>query len=148
MESAEDQPLGYLVYRLMSALKPHAAAELEPLGLRLPEVVCLKILAAQPGLSSAELARNNRVSAQAANQVLKSLEDRGAVTRPAPMIPGRPAPARLTPDGAALLERAEAAIAVADEAVLGGLTADEQRQLRRLLHLAGSHALDESRWTG
>jgi DNA-binding MarR family transcriptional regulator len=142
MEQADDQPLGYLMYRVMSALRPQAIAELAPLGLTMPEVVCLRILSVQPGLTSADLARDNHVSAQAMNQVLKAREDRGAVTRPASMPAGRPLPAELTRKGKAMLKRGEAAIHTADERILSSLTADEQHELRRLLYKAGSRATD------
>ena len=82
VDESDDQPLGYLMYRVMRALRPQAVAALGPLGIGLPELVCMRILSANPGLTSAELARDNHVSAQAMNQVLNGLQDRGAITRP------------------------------------------------------------------
>src|ERR1700752_4612440 len=78
MNRSDDEPLGFLLYRVMAALRPQVAAELKPLGLGLPEFVCMRILAQHPGLTSAELTRGTHVSAQAMNQVLHALEDRGA----------------------------------------------------------------------
>jgi DNA-binding MarR family transcriptional regulator len=138
VDEADDQPLGYLMYRVMAVLRPEATAELAPLGVSFPELVCLRILAANPGLTSAELARDNRVSAQAMNQVLQGLESRGAVSRPGSVPAGRPLPAQLTRQGKALLKRAEAAVHVADQRALANLSADEQGQLRRLLFKAGN----------
>ena len=144
MDSPEQQPLGYLMYRVMSVLRPLAVAELGPLGIGLPEWICMRILSANPGLTSADLARNTNVSAQAMNQVLLGLEDRGVVTRRASTPPGRPLPAQLTRNGKALLKRAEAAIAEADERMLTHMTAEEQRQLKQLLFKAGSRAEGQS----
>jgi DNA-binding MarR family transcriptional regulator len=138
MDQLDDQPLGYLLYRVMTVLRPQLAAELEPLGLGLPEFVCMRILSKSPGLTSAELARGSNVSAQAMNQVLHALEDRGAVTRPASMPAGRPMPARLTRRGKALLKRADAAAHAADAQVLTQLGADERRELKRLLYVVGN----------
>lgn len=138
MGDYEDQPLGYLLYRVMAALRPAVAAELRPFGLGLPEFVCLRILSKSPGRSSAELARDTNVSAQAMNLVLRGLEDAGAVTRPATVAAGRALPARLTGQGEALLKRAEAAVAVADESILADLTPTERREFKRLLYGAGS----------
>ena len=76
----------------MASLRPQVGAELKPLGLGLPEFVCMRILAKNPGLTSAELARGTNVSAQAANQVLRALEDRGALSRPASAPAGRAMP--------------------------------------------------------
>jgi DNA-binding MarR family transcriptional regulator len=133
-----DEPLGFLLYRVVAALRPQVAAELKPLGLGLPEFVCMRILAKHPGLTSAELARGSNVSAQAMNQVLHALEDRGALTRPASTPAGRAMPARLTRRGKALLKRADAAVQVADRQILTNLTADEQNQLKQLLDAVGT----------
>jgi DNA-binding MarR family transcriptional regulator len=142
MPEYEDQPLGYLLYRVMTVLRPQVMAELGPLGLGLPEFVCLRILSMFPGQSSAELARNTNVSPQAMNLVLRGLQDMGAVTRPATVPSGRALPARLTSKGRALLKRAEAAVHVADERLLAHLTPTERREFKRLLHTVGSQPVD------
>ena len=138
MSESHQEPLGFLLYRVVAALRPQVAAELKPLRLGLPEFVCLRILSKNPGLTSAELARGTNVSAQAANQVLLALEERGALTRPASTPAGRAMPAQLTRRGQALLRRAEAAVEVAERRILTRLTADEQRHLKQLLHAVGT----------
>jgi DNA-binding MarR family transcriptional regulator len=138
MSHSDEEPLGFLLYRVMAALRPQVAAELKPLELSLPEFVCLRILSNHPGLTSAELARGTNVSAQAMNQVLHGLEERGALTRPASSPAGRAMPARLTRRGKALLKRADVAVQVADQRILTRLTADEQRRLKQLLYAAGT----------
>jgi DNA-binding MarR family transcriptional regulator len=145
MSQSDEEPLGFLMYRVMAALRPQVAAELKPLALGLPEFVCLRILSKHPGLTSAELARGTNVSAQAANQVLNALEDRGALTRPASTPAGRAMPAQLTRQGKALLKRAEAAVLAAEERIFTRLTADERRQLKQLLYAAGTRVADECR---
>jgi DNA-binding MarR family transcriptional regulator len=142
MSQSEDEPLGFLLYRTMAALRPQVAAELKPLGLGLPEFVCMRILAKNPGLTGAELARGTHVSAQAMNQLLHGLEERGALSRPASTPPGRAMPARLTRRGQALLKRADAAVQVADQRILTRLTADDQRQLKRLLRALGTRDVE------
>jgi DNA-binding MarR family transcriptional regulator len=144
MSEPEDQPLGYLVRRLMGRLRPQAAKALRPLGIGLPEFVCMRILDAFPGRTSAELARNTHVTAQAMNQVLQGLQDVGLVTRPATAPSGRALPAELTRKGKALLGRAEEAVETSDEQMLAHLSADEQRQLKTLLHRAGNPSTDDS----
>ena len=94
-----------------------------------------------PGQSSAELARNIKVTAQAMNQVLNRLEDIGAVTRPHGSA-SRTLPARLTPEGRKLLKRGQAAVLLADEQLLGSITPAELRQLKRILYKAGDCAND------
>ena len=133
MNPLEDQPLGYLLYRVMAELRPAVTAELGPLGLALPEFVCLRLLSIFPSQSNAELARHTNVSPQAMNNVLRALQDIGAVERPASVASGRALPAQLTTAGRALLKRAEAAVRVADQRVLANLTSEEQHELKRLL---------------
>ena len=139
-EAGEELPLGYLLHRLVSVLRPHVSAELRGLGIGLPEVVCMRLLSMNPGQSSAELARNTKVSAQAMNQVLNRLEDLGAVTRPHGSA-RRTLPARLTPEGRKLLKRAQSATLLADEQ-LDSISAAELRQLKRILYKAGDCAND------
>jgi DNA-binding MarR family transcriptional regulator len=144
MSDFDDQPLGFLVRGLMARLRPHAVQALRPLGLGLPEFVCMRILDDDPGRTSAELARHTHVTAQAMNQVLQGLEEIGLVTRPATAPSGRALPAELTRKGKALLKRAEGAVASSDERLLAHLTLAEQRQLKRLLYRAGNPSVEES----
>lgn len=134
----EVQPLGFLMYRVTAVLQPAVTTQLQPLGLSLPEFVCLRILSTAPGQSNAELARHINVSPQAMNNVLRGLQDKGAVRRPDTAKSGRALPAELTPDGARLLKRAEAAVLVAEEQALSNLSAEQRRELKRLL----AHAVD------
>lgn len=138
MAATEDAPLGYLLYRVGAVLRPAVSAVLGPLGLTLPEFVCLRILSMSPGLSSAELSRNTNVTPQAMNAVLRRLEEVGAVERPTSVSSGRALPATLTGQGRALLKRAEAAVRTADDRILSKLTATQQREFKRMLEKLGS----------
>ncbi|OKH77375.1 transcriptional regulator [Mycobacterium sp. SWH-M3] len=137
-QSLEDQPLGFLMYRVAAVLQPKVTEHLQPLGLTLPEFVCLRILSTAPGQSNAELARHINVSPQAMNNVVRGLQERGIVCRPATVSSGRALPAELTSEGAALLKRAEAVVHTADELALARLTGEQRRELKRLL----AHAVD------
>src|SRR6201995_2609283 len=138
MGQTEDAPLGYLLYRVGAVLRPEVSAVLGPLGLTLPEFVCLRILSISPGLSSAELSRSGNVTPQAMNTVLRRLEEIGAVERPASVSSGRALPATLTSQGRALLKRAEAAVHDSDARILGKLTATQQREFKRMRDKLGS----------
>lgn len=139
MDDLLDQPLGYLLARVMAALRPEATAALNPLGLALPEFVCMRILSKWPGRSNAELARDINVSPQAMNIVVRGLQDRGLVDRPASVSSGRALPAKLTARGRALLKRAEAAVDAADDRVMAPLTPPERREFKRLLAAVGTN---------
>ena len=138
MGDFEGAPLGYLLYRVGAVLRPEVSAVLGPLGMTLPEFVCLRIISMSPGLSSAELSRHTNVTPQAMNTVLRKLEDIGAVARPASVSSGRALPATLTSPGRALLKRAEAAVHIADARILAKLTASQQREFKRMLEQLGS----------
>jgi DNA-binding MarR family transcriptional regulator len=131
-------PLGYLLYRVAAVLRPEVSAVLRPLGLTLPEFVCLRIISLSPGLSSAELSRHTNVTPQAMNTVLRKLEESGAVERPESVSSGRALPATLTGDGRALLKRAEGAVRMADDRILGKLSVAQQREFKRMLDKLGS----------
>src|SRR6201988_1852447 len=89
-ESFEDQPLGYLLSRAMFALKADVTATvLDPLEVAFPEYLCMRVLAKFPGHSNADLARALNVSPQAMNMVLRGLEERRLVARPARRGAGR-----------------------------------------------------------
>lgn len=144
MSAFEEQSLGFLVRRLMGRLRPEAVTALRPLGLGLPEFVCMRILGTYPGRTSAELARHTYVTAQAMNQVLQGLQDMGLVTRPATAPSGRALPAQLTRKGRALLTRAEAAVEAAEDQILAHLTPAERRQLKQLLYRAGDRPTEDA----
>ncbi|ORV39709.1 transcriptional regulator [Mycolicibacter engbaekii] len=138
MIDVDSAPLGYLLYRASSALRPQVTAVLGPLGLTLPEFACLRVLSLRPGLSSAELARHAGVTPQAMNTVLHRLENRGAVSRPDSVPSGRALPATLTEAGRDLLTKAEQAVRVADGRVLAALSTSEQHRLREMLERIGA----------
>lgn len=138
MGSVEDAPLGYLLYRVTAVLRPEVSAALSPLGLTLPEFVCLRVLSLTPGLSSAELARHASVTPQAMNTVLRKLEDLGVVARPASVSSGRALPASLTSQGHELLQQAEIVVRAADDRILGRLTDTQQREFKSMLETLGS----------
>jgi DNA-binding MarR family transcriptional regulator len=133
MGRTDDVPLGYLLHQAMSTLRPEVAAALTPLGLSLPEFVCMRMLSMSPGASSAELARLGNVSPQAMNTVLHRLENAQIVSRPASVASGRALPASLTGDGRSVLKSAESAVREADARVLAKLSAAQQREFKRML---------------
>ncbi len=135
MTEADDAPLGYLLYRVGAALRPEVSGALGPLGLTLPEFVCLRILSMFPGMSSAELSRRAGVTPQAMNTVLRRLQEVGAVSS---VSSGRSLPAHLTGAGRTLLKRAEAAVRGADARILAKLTETQQREFKRMLQKLGS----------
>ncbi|MFI5779515.1 MarR family winged helix-turn-helix transcriptional regulator [Nocardia sp. NPDC051570] len=138
MEGLEDKPLGYLLYRVATALRAEVAVTvLEPMKLAFSEYVCVRMLAQSPGLSNAQLARDANVSPQAMNKVIRELQERGLVTRPATVPSGRSLPATLTREGLTLLERLDPKVVEAERRVLAKLSEQDRREFRRLLAAIG-----------
>ena len=138
-ESFENQPLGYLLSRVMHALKTDVAATvLDPLEVAFPDYLCMRVLSKYPGHSNAELARALNVSPQAMNMVLRGLENRGLVSRPAIVSSGRSLPAQLTREGEELLKRTDAGVRAAERRLMANLTDHERHEFKRTLGVLGS----------
>lgn len=138
MAGLEDKPLGYLLYRVAAALRAEVGATvLAPLDLSFPEYLCLRVIAEFPGKSNAQLARDVTVSPQAMNKVIRELQNRGLVTRPATVSSGRSLPVTLTATGTALLERADPMVLAAESRVLANLNVQDRHEFRRLLAAVG-----------
>jgi len=139
-----DQAVGYVLKQAAAALRAAMDAVLRPLALTVPQYACLELLGRRPGLSNAELARGAFVTRQSMNQVLRGLQERGLVTRPAIAAHGRALPTQLTPDGRQVLRTASTAVARVEVQMLAKLTADDQQRLRHDLS-ACTDALTETR---
>src|SRR6478672_7376514 len=138
-EPFEDQPLGYLLSRVMFALKTDVTATvLDPLEVAFPEYLCMRGLAKYPGQSNADLARALSVSPQAMNMVLRGLENRGLVSRPASVPSGRSLPAQLTREGEEILKRTDDGVRAAELRLMASLTEHERHEFRRVLAALGS----------
>ena len=134
MEDGESQPLGYLLHRVATALRTEVTTTvLEPLDLAFPEYICMRLLSHTPGKSNAELARDVNVSPQAMNMVVRGLQERGLVTRPAMASSGRSRPAELTREGVKLLKRTDSGVREAERHILATLGEQDRREFRRLL---------------
>jgi DNA-binding MarR family transcriptional regulator len=135
----EDPPLGYLLYRVHNALRAEVTATvLEPLGLAFPQYICMRILSQFPDRSNAELARDTSVSPQAMNMVLRGLEERGLVTRPASVSSGRSLPAALTNEGEELLDKTDAGVREAEDRLMAKLSDRQRADFMQILASLGS----------
>jgi DNA-binding MarR family transcriptional regulator len=138
-EPFEDQPLGYLLSRVMNALRAEVTAGvLDPLEVGFPQYLCMRVLSKYPGHSNADLARALDVSPQAMNMVLRGLQERGLVTRPASVPSGRSLPAQLTREGEELLKRTDAGVRAADHRLMASLTDEQRVEFKRTLGALGS----------
>lgn len=125
-----EKSVGYVLKQAAVTLRSSMDAVLRPVDLSVPQYSCLEVLGQRPGLSNAELARATFVTRQAMNGVLRGLQDRGLVTRPATAPHGRALPTKLTPTGRQHLHAASAAVRGVERRMLVSLTDLRQRRLR------------------
>lgn len=138
-EPLEDKPLGFLLSRVANALRAEVTATvLEPLGVTFPQYLCMRILSQHQGRSNAELARDFNVSPQAMNMVLRGLEDRGFVSRPASVAAGRSLPARITREGRELLRRTDSGVRAAEQKLMINLTRRQRQEFKAILAALGT----------
>ncbi|MGI8535731.1 MAG: MarR family winged helix-turn-helix transcriptional regulator [Mycobacteriales bacterium] len=135
-----EQAVGYLLKQTATALRTAMDAVLRPLELTVPQYACLRLLERSPGQSNAELARGAFVTRQSMNQVLRGLQDRSLLTRPATATHGRALSTELTPEGQRVLHAASTAVAAVEQRMLTPLTQHDQQRLRHDL-AACTHAL-------
>lgn len=128
-----DEAVGYVLKQAAIALRAAMDAALRPLQLTVPQYACLELLGQRPGLSNADLARGAFVTRQAMNGVLRGLQDRGLVTRPATAPHGRARPTELTPIGREHLHAASRAVRAVEQRMLSPLCPSQQQRLRENL---------------
>lgn len=115
----------------MRAAFRHALADLD---LTPPQNTVLHLLAAEPGSSSAELARRAYVSAQTMHRIVSELEQRGLLTLQPRPGHARTLDAQLTDQGRELLTQADARAQALEDRMTAGLNEPQRQQLIDLLH--------------
>lgn len=101
-------------------------AALEPLGLSTSLVGTMAFVAAEPGLSAADLARQARVKPQSAAHLISRLESMGLLTRVPHPVHGRVLRLYLTDEGRDLLDKAAAVNRRTGERLFGELAEHER----------------------
>lgn len=102
-------------------------------GLSTARYVVLRVLADQPDLSAAQLARRALVSPQTMNSLVASLEKAGLVVREEHPENARTLRSRLTPAGERAMREAREKVAEAQARLFGGLSVEELDLLETLL---------------
>lgn len=121
--------LGYVLKIASHALHTAMESALRPEGLTLPQYSCLEQLRRTPDLTNAQLARGTFVTPQSMNDVLRGLQRRGLVDRPAQAATGRSRPTRLTAAGRDAVARAHVALAPVERAMDAVAAAPEHARL-------------------
>jgi len=129
--------VAYLLGRAHHALVRRLRDTLTPLGLTVAQYTALSFLARE-SLSNAQLAVRAMVSPQAANEMVKVMEERDLITREPDPSHGRIIRIALTPMGKALLAQGDRGVAELEAVMLSGYS-DTQKaalrdELRQVLH--------------
>jgi DNA-binding MarR family transcriptional regulator len=127
-----DAQLGYLVVRVADRMSRSWYAALRAHGINPRQFSVLGLLARDPDLSQAELARRVLVTPQSMSESLTGLLRAGLVERDEAGS-GQAARVRLTGAGRELLGRAYPVVRSLEGDNFGALTADERADLGRLL---------------
>jgi DNA-binding MarR family transcriptional regulator len=123
----------YLIKRLELAVRSQLDDVLREFVLTTPQYTALSVLRAQPGLSSAQLARRSFVTAQSMNEMVAALQRRALIQRTADPNHGRVLRISLTEAGLGLLRACDEHVNRIEERMLSGLRPSRQAQLRSAL---------------
>src|SRR5690349_12459339 len=134
---------GYLIKELQHRLRTQIETRIRARGLWLsfPHSAVLMTLSEEPGLSGAQLARRNSVTAQTMNGLLQPLEAKGLIERQPDPENARVLKCYLKPKGAQLMEQGMCEAGAVFDRMLSTLTEREREQFRRILRRC-IHALE------
>ena len=108
-------------------------AELREMDVTTPQYAALSVLAEEPGLSNAALARRSFVTPQTMNQIMLRLEAAGLVERRAHPEHGRVLQAYLTEEGNNLRKECAIRVDALEGRMISGLSEAERLTLLELL---------------
>lgn len=133
----EDKP-GHLARRFQQIAVAVFQAEMDAIGCDITPVqyAALAAVAALPGVDQASLAGQIAYDRTTITGVVERLEGKGLVTRRVSPRDRRARELEITQAGRELLERIRPAVDAAQEQIVGGLSADEAAELKRLLRKA------------
>ena len=123
----------YLLNQANQAVRSRLEQDLRPLGLTGIQYTVLSIVGSRDGISSAELSRRFFVTPQTMNEIVGALERRGLLVREESAQSRRILTARLTPEGVALLARADDVADTIEAEAFGSLSDEDFAELRRIL---------------
>ena len=124
---------GYLLRQAWAEFRGAMDDALRPHGITAPQYAALSVLARDPGISGADLARACITTPQAMNGVIGTLERAGLVERPPHPTHGRILQIDLTAEGRRRLDATTPTVHVLEAAIEEGFSADEVALVRAWL---------------
>jgi DNA-binding MarR family transcriptional regulator len=129
----EDGPVGYLLRQAIHAFNSAMERGLRRHALTSPQFGALFVLAAEPGLSAADLARAMGTTPQAANLLVTGMEREGLVRRARHPTHGRILEIYATDEGMRRFRAARPFITTLEQQMCEGLEPEEVRTVKRWL---------------
>jgi DNA-binding MarR family transcriptional regulator len=133
MRMSFDERLGSHLKRVEQELNTAKTAAVKPAGLTVPQYAALFVLAEQPGISAAELARRCLVTPQTMTTILRNLEAAGLIERTPHPLHKHVIETRQTPAGRKALDQADERAASVERRLAAAFSQDELDTLRALL---------------
>lgn len=138
---------GQLFFRIWRATHTRTAEALETIELTPALFAVLNVIAARDGAIQQELGAALGIDRSTMVALIDGLESAGLATRRPSVKDRRAREISITPKGRRRLLRARALIAEVEDEVLAGLTAEERRELTRLLRRALESAPAQPLWS-
>jgi DNA-binding MarR family transcriptional regulator len=135
---------GYLLRQAWHEFRGAMEGALREHGLSTAQYAVLSVLAREPGVSGAELARACNISPQAMNGILAGVERDGLVERHPHPTHGRILQVHLTPDGESRLKAARPAVDRLERLVEKGYSKDEIALVKEWLVTAAERMVGEA----
>lgn len=133
MNMPAEERLGLAVKRAEQRLMAAKHVAVKTAGLTVPQYAALLVLAANPGISAAALARECLVTPQAMTVVLKNLLEHGLIERSPHQWHRTMLETHLTDAGREALRTADAAAVIIERRIADAFTPDERDSFRELL---------------
>jgi DNA-binding MarR family transcriptional regulator len=128
--------LGGQIKQCEQALIAEKHRVLRPFELTVPQYAAMLALSETPRLSGAQLARRCGVSAQAMNGVVALLDGRGLISRTRSELHAKVLVIELTPEGRALLRRADRAAVAVERRLMDAFSEGQLTVFREFLDTA------------
>ncbi|GLW02963.1 MarR family winged helix-turn-helix transcriptional regulator [Streptomyces lavendulae] len=128
-----EERIGSHIKRAEQALLAAKNTACKPAAVTVPQYAALLWLAEKPGISAAALSRLCGVTPPTMNTVLKNLQERGLIDRTPHEWHRNVLETRLTEEGRAVMERADAGAVRVELALAAALSAEDRERLVELL---------------
>ncbi|MEX2964450.1 MarR family winged helix-turn-helix transcriptional regulator [Microbulbifer sp. TYP-18] len=125
--------VGYLLRQAAHAYQVHLARQLDDLAVTPPQFSVMTMIAAYPGLSSADIARLTFLTPQTVSVIISNLVKADTVARVPHAAHGRIQQLVLTDSGLKLLATAKECVKAVENELTDGVSSTDEKALRRWL---------------